>query len=163
SWDWSAGLRGRLADRFDWSATVGRSYYRVEERQNVVDKQKSYDYFLGPRLGTTADGEAIFALNESRWWNPLTPDQYWQMGTVAKNRAASWVNQASADITGELFQGWAGPISFAAVAEVAQQGYHLSPDPRAGIDFDLQNVDRGGGERTRYSAGVEFKIPLLDS
>jgi hypothetical protein len=70
-------------------------------------------------------------LNESRWWNPLTPDQYWQMGTVAKNRAASWVNQASADITGELFQGWAGPISFAAVAEVAQQGYHLSPDPRA--------------------------------
>jgi hypothetical protein len=40
------------------------------------------------------------------------------------------------------------PISFAAVAEVAQQGYHLSPDPRAGIDFDLQNVDRGGGERT---------------
>ncbi|WP_251277270.1 TonB-dependent receptor, partial [Enterobacter hormaechei] len=22
---------------------------------------------------------------------------------------------------------------------------------------------RGGGERTRYSAGVEFKIPLLDS
>ncbi|QBL45214.1 hypothetical protein LBG_11725 [Stenotrophomonas maltophilia] len=163
SWDWSAGLRGRLADRFDWSATVGRSYYRVEERQNVVDKQKSYDYFLGPKLGTTADGEAIYALNESRWWNPLTPDQYWQMGTVAKNRAASWVNQASADITGELFQGWAGPISFAAVAEVAQQGYHLSPDPRAGIDFDLQNVDRGGGERTRYSAGVEFKIPLLDS
>ena len=33
----------------------------------------------------------------------------------------------------------------------------------AGIDFDLQNVDRGGGERTRYSAGVEFKIPLLES
>ncbi|KAG1061089.1 hypothetical protein G6F40_018035 [Rhizopus arrhizus] len=85
------------------------------------------------------------------------------MGTVAKNRASSWVNQASADITGELVQGWAGPISFAAVAEVAQQGYHLSPDPRAGINFDLQNVDRGGGERTRYSAGVEFKIPLLDS
>src|SRR5678816_1236810 len=95
----------RLADRFDWSATVGRSYYRVEERQNVVDEQKSYDFFLGPRLGTTGDGEAIYALNESRWWNPITPDQYWQMGTVAKNRASSYVNQASADITGELFQG----------------------------------------------------------
>ena len=43
------------------------------------------------------------------------------MGTVAKNRASSWVNQASADITGELFQGWAGPVSFAAVAEVADE------------------------------------------
>ncbi|KAF1017324.1 MAG: Colicin I receptor [Stenotrophomonas maltophilia] len=163
SFDWSAGLRGRLADRFDWSANVGRSYYRVEERQNVVNKQKSYDFFLGPRLGTTADGAAIYALNKERWWNPITPEQYWQMGTVARNRASSYVNQASADITGDLLQGWAGPISFAGVVEVAKQGYQLNPDPRAGIDFDLQNVDRGGGERTRYSAGLEFKIPLLES
>ena len=63
SWDWSAGLRGRLADRFDWSATVGRSYYRVEERQNVVDEQ-SYDISSARAWGTTADGEAIYALNE---------------------------------------------------------------------------------------------------
>ena len=163
SWDWSVGLRGTLAERFDWSVSAGRSYYSVEERQNIVDEQKSYDFFLGQRLGTTADGEAIYALNEERWWNPITPEQYWQMGTVAVNRAASWVNQASADISGELFQGWAGPISFAAVAEFAQQGYQLNPDARAGIDFDLQNVDRGGGERNRYSAGVEFSVPLLQT
>jgi len=163
SWDWSAGLRGSFADRFDWNASVGRSYYRVEERQNVVDEQKSYDYFLGPRLGTTADGEAIYDLNEERWWNPITPAAYGQFGTVAVNKAASWVNQASFDVTGDLFEGWAGPIAFAAVVEAAQQGYKLNPDARAGIDFDLQNVDRGGAERTRYSAGVEFQVPLLTS
>jgi outer membrane receptor protein involved in Fe transport len=163
SWDWSAGLRGSFAERFDWNASIGRSYYRVEERQNVVDEQKSYDYFLGPRLGTTPDGEAIYDLNEERWWNPITPGVYHQIGTVAVNNAASWVNQASFDVSGDLFEGWAGPIGFAAVVEAAQQGYRLNPDARAGIDFDLQNVDRGGGERTRYSAGVEFKVPLLTS
>ncbi len=163
SWDWSAGLRGSFADRFDWSASIGRSYYSVEERQNVVNEQRSYDYFLGPQLGTTADGEAIYDLNEQRWWSPITPDQYRQFGDLAVNHASSFVNQASFDITGELFQGWAGPIAFAAVVEAAQQGYKLNPDARAGIDFDLQNVDRGGGERTRYSAGLEFKVPLLES
>ncbi len=163
SWDWSAGLRGSIADRFDWNASIGRSYYSVEERQNVVNEQRSYDYFLGPRLGTTGDGEAIYDLNEARWWAPITPEQYRQMGDLAINKASSFVNQASFDITGNLFEGWAGPIGFAAVVEAAQQGYTLNPDARAGIDFDLQNVDRGGGERTRYSAGLEFKVPLLES
>lgn len=163
SWDWSAGLRGSFADRYDWNASIGRSYYSVEERQNVVNEQRSYDYFLGPRLGTTADGEAIYDLNEERWWNPITPQQYRQFGDLAVNKASSFVNQASFDITGDLFEGWAGPIGFAAVVEAAQQGYKLNPDARAGIDFDLQNVDRGGGERTRYSAGLEFKVPLLAS
>jgi Outer membrane receptor for ferrienterochelin and colicins len=163
SWDWSAGLSGSLANRFDWNASIGRSYYSVSEYQNVVDKQKSYDFFLGPRLGTTPDGEAIYNLDEQRWWNPVTPQQYRQFGTVAFNHAASWINQASFDVSGELFNGWAGPVSFAAVVEAAKQGYRLHPDPRAGIDFDLQNVDRGGGERTRYSAGLEFHVPLAST
>lgn len=59
-----------------------------------------------------------------------------------------------------MFDGWAGPIEFAAVVEAAQQGYRLNPDPRANLDYEVQNVDRGGGERTRYSGGLEFSVPL---
>lgn len=164
SWDLSAGLRGTFGDgRFDWEASLGRARYTVHERIAVVDESQAYDFFLGPRLGTTADGVAIYDLNEERWWNPVTPEEYRQFGTYSINDAASWVNQAAFSINGDLFEGWAGPIGFAAVLEAAEQGYSLSPDPRAGIEYDVQNIDRGGGERRRYSAGVEFNVPLLSS
>lgn len=161
SWDWSAGLRGTVFDHFDWNASLGRAFYRVEERQNVVNRQSAYDYFLGPQLGVQENGEPLYGLDQARWWSPLGRGEYAQMGTIAVNRASSWVNQAAVDVSGTLFEGWAGPIAVAAVAEFARQGYRLDPDARTGIDFDLQNVDRGGGQRTRQSAGVEFSVPLL--
>lgn len=162
SWDLSAGLRGTFADgRFDWDASLGRSRYTVHERIATVDWDQANAYFLGPQQGVTADGLPIHALDRERWWNPLTPEQYRQFGTYSINDADSWVNQAGLTLSGDLLEGWAGPIGFAAVLEAAQQGYHLNPDPRANLDYDVQNVNRGGGERTRYSAGAEFSIPLF--
>lgn len=161
SWDLSAGLRGNFGDRFDWEASIGRARYTVRENIATVDWNKSEDYFLGPQLGTTPDGLPIYDLDESRWWSPLTPEQYRQFGAHSINQASSWVNQASFTVDGDLFEGWAGPIGFAAVVEAAEQGYRLRPDPRANLDYEVQNVDRGGGERRRYSAGVEFQVPLL--
>ncbi|WP_338339561.1 TonB-dependent receptor domain-containing protein [Xanthomonas euvesicatoria] len=160
SWDISAGLRGTLADgRFDWEASLGRSYYRVQERISTVDWQRANDYFLGPQQGTV-DGLPAYTLDRARWWTPLTPGQYAQIGAHSVNRAASWVNQGALSLSGRLFEGWAGPVEFAAVLEAAQQGYRLNPDPRANVDYEVQNVDRGGGERTRYSGGLEFGVPL---
>ncbi|WP_295912929.1 TonB-dependent receptor [uncultured Xanthomonas sp.] len=163
SWDLSAGLKGRLADRFDWEVAVGRARYTVDEYVRTVDTQKATAYFLGPQLGSTADGTPIYDLDESRWYQPLTGAQYNDLAVKAHNRADSWVNQASANITGELLQGWAGPIKFAAVGEVAKQGYRLSPDPCANTCYPLDVVDYGGGERLRYSGGIEFDVPLLST
>ncbi|MCC4618062.1 TonB-dependent receptor [Xanthomonas campestris pv. asclepiadis] len=160
SWDISAGLRGTLADgRFDWEASLGRLYYRVQERISTVNWQRANAYVLGPQQGTV-DGLPAYALDRVRWWTPLTPGQYAQIGAHSVNRAASWVNQGALSLSGRLFEGWAGPIEFAAVVEAAQQGYRLNPDPRANLDYEVQNVDRGGGERTRYSGGLEFSVPL---
>ena len=161
SWDISAGLRGTVG-RFDWDASLGRSYYSVRESISTVDWDLVNAYFLGPQVGVV-DGLPAYNLNRDRYWNPITPDQYRQFGTHSINQSASWVNQAAFTISGDLFEGWAGPIGFAAVAEVAQQGYKLNPDPRGNLDYDVQNIDRGGGERTRYSTGVEFSIPLVNT
>ncbi len=164
SWDVSAGLKGSFADgRFNWEASAGRSRYTVHERVRVIDQARADEYFLGPELGVTADGESIRSLNEQRWWNPVSVEDYNSFARSSINEAYSWSNQAQFTIDGELFQGWAGPISFAGVLEYAHQAYRLNPDPLANVAYLVQNVDRGGGERTRYSGGLEFRIPLLKS
>ncbi|MEE7558637.1 TonB-dependent receptor [Xanthomonas sp. Kuri4-2] len=163
SWDLSAGLKGVWGDRFDWELSVGRSRYEVDEYIRTVDIAKATDYFLGPQLGSTADGTPIYDLDESRWYAPLDGSQYDDLVAKSHNAAYSWVNQASFSLSGELAQGWAGPIRFAAVAELAKQGYKLDPDPCANECYYVDVVDSGGGERLRSSAGLELQVPLLSS
>ncbi len=169
AWDVSAGLRGTMFnDRFDWDFSLGRAEYRVDEAFPTVVDSLADAYFLGPRLGTTADGLPIHRLNQDRFWNPLTPEQYRSISTFGKNHAESWLTQASFSITGDLLEGWAGPIGFAAVLEVARQGYELAPDPNTLGENPLYTtqsgaVDLGSGERDRYALGLEFKVPLLES
>jgi outer membrane receptor protein involved in Fe transport len=167
--DFAAGLTGKVwDDRFDWEASLGRSQDKTHESYLQLLPGPTNAFFLGPQLGTTADGTAIYQLNQQRWWNPLTPAEFASIETHAVNEANSWVNQASASISGDLFQGWAGPIGWAAEVEAAKQGYSLNPDQRLlngdfGAQDDLGFVDQGGGSRNRYAAGTEFRIPLLST
>lgn len=163
SWDLSAGLRGVWADRFDWELSVGRSRYTVDAYIRTVDTARATDYFFGSSLGTAADGTPIHAINQARVYTPLSPDQYDALVAKSHNSAYSWVNQASFSVSGDVVQGWSGPIRFATVAEVAKQGYQLSPDPCANESYPVDVVDSGGGERMRSSAGLEFRIPLLST
>lgn len=164
SWDLSVGLSGTFGDgRMDWDASLGRAYYRVHERIATIDSDRADDFFIGPRLGTTAQGFAIHDLDDDRWWNPVTPEQYQQFAAVSLNESVSWLNQAAIGVRGELVSTPNGPVRFAGVLEAAKQGYRLGPDPRAGIDYAVTHIDRGGGERTRHSIGAEFKLPLLES
>ncbi len=163
SWDLSAGLKGVWADRFDWEFSLGRSRYEVDEYIRTVDNAKATDYFLGAQLGSTADGTPIHDVDESRWYAPLTGSQYNDLVAKSHNSAYSWISQASFSLSGELLQGWAGPIRFATVAEVAKQGYKLNPDPCANECYYVDVVDSGGGERLRSSAGLELQVPLLPS
>lgn len=41
SWDLSAGLKGTLADRFDWEVALGRARYTTDEYVRTVDTQKA--------------------------------------------------------------------------------------------------------------------------
>ncbi|GAA0721866.1 TonB-dependent receptor plug domain-containing protein [Dokdonella soli] len=167
--DFAVGLKGKLFDdRFDWEASIGRSQDKTHESYLQLLPGPVNQFFLGPNLGTTPDGTPIYKLDQQRWWNPLTPAQFASIATHAVNEAKSWVNQANASVTGELFQGWAGPIGWAAEVEAARQGYKLSPDMRLvngdfGANDDLGFVDQGGGSRSRYAVGTEFRVPLLST
>ncbi|HEY0661728.1 MAG TPA: TonB-dependent receptor [Lysobacter sp.] len=163
--DFSAGLRGRMInDRFDWEAMVGRAEYEVKESFPTYNQGDMFDYFMGPEL---AGGG--YAPDYNKVWNPISPDAVATFTDRGLKKARSWLSQASFTMSGDLFEGWAGPIGFAGVLEAGKQGYKLTPDPKTlnqdedGWYTPFGNIEQGGGERDRYAAGVEFRVPLLES
>ncbi|MEZ0470752.1 TonB-dependent receptor plug domain-containing protein [Luteimonas salinilitoris] len=170
NWDFNAGLRGTVFnDRFDWDVAVGRAEYELQERFPTIHEARAVDFFLGPSLGIDpATGLDIHAPDLNRLWNPVSRGDYDSVRAVGDKKARTWLTQASFVLSGDLFEGWAGPIGFAGVLEAARQGYELTPDPNTlGTDpvyeTPFGNIETGGGDRNRYAVGVEFKVPLLES
>lgn len=169
NFDFNAGLRGTIADRFDWEVSIGHAEYKLEERFPTIWEDRAAEYFLGPSLGTDpTTGLSIRTPDYDRLWYPISPEDYRQFRALGTKKARTWIDQASAVFSGDLFEGWAGPIGFAATLEAAKQGYQLTPDPNTlgttpAYYTPFGNIETGGGERNRYAAGVEFKVPLLEN
>ncbi len=164
SGDLAFGLRGTIADRFDWDFTIGRADYYATRTRPRFDGSAVTDFFFGPRLNTT--GTPQYFINLDRFYRPLTPQEYRSLSTNLKYESHSWVNQASFVLSGDLFELPAGPVGFAAVVEATQQGYDLkSPEGILPTNRTVYNLTgtNGGGDRDRYAIGAELSIPILDS
>jgi iron complex outermembrane recepter protein len=164
SLDVAFGVRGTLADRYDWDFTVGRADYKATRTRPRLDGSELTDWFFGPRLNTT--GTPRHLINLDRFYTPLTPEQYRSMSSILRYDSHSWVNQASLVFTGDLFELPAGPLGFATVLDATSQGYDLkSPPGILPTNRTVYNLTgtNGGGERDRYAVGVEFSVPILAS
>jgi len=168
--DLSAGLRGQWR-RLDWEATLGRATYEVRESFPTLNRGDMRNFFLGPELGTATDADGqpipIHRPHYDRLWNPIALSDYQAFSHTGVKRSRTWLNQAQFVVNGELFDGWAGPIGFAAVLEAGSQGYRMLPEPKTLIDDEdrwtppFGRLDQGHGKRDRYAAGVEFRVPVL--
>ena len=180
--DFSAGLRGRFGERWDWEAMVGRATYEVVETFPTLNQGDMFDFFMGSSLGThtvqtgtNEDGTPVYTTYDvyepdyGKLWNPLDPSDIRHFTDRGKKRARSYLNQAQFVVSGDLWEGWAGPIGFAGVLEAARQGYRLFPEPKTlnpdedGWSTPFGNIEQGGGDRTRYAVGAELRVPLLES
>lgn len=168
-WDFKVGVKGKLLDRFAWDLTFGRSVYSVHENYTGLDETAMFNFFFGPNLGpTVVNGTTYntYALNAARFWSPITPAEYRTFEEIGENRDTSFITQGQATITGDLFNDWAGPVGFAAVAEVADQGFQEYPDVNGlttSFQDPFQEYNTGGGRRTHGAFGTEFRIPLASS
>lgn len=171
SWDFAIGLRGSLADRFDWEATLSKAKYHAIRDRPRMTVSGATQYFLGTRLGTTtattapgvAAGLPIYQLNLDRFYGPISPADYAAMSTMVHYDGESDNAAASFTISGDLFDLPAGPVGFAGVIEASRQSYDLQSDRRIFPDVrEIYNLTGtgGGGKRARYATGVEFSIPL---
>lgn len=168
--DIAAGLRGTMFDnRFDWEAFLSHARYDLESKQPRFLANNIRDYFVGPRLGTDADGYGIYNLNVTNYFNPLGSAAFNSMITNVSTDAESSVTQGGFTFSGDLFELPAGAVGMAATLEFASQEYDLTPDARivpgySGPERILNLTGTGGGgERDRYALGVEFSVPVLET
>ncbi|HEY4582608.1 MAG TPA: TonB-dependent receptor [Lysobacter sp.] len=172
--DFAVGLRGTIADRFDWDFTVGGAKYHAVRDRPRMTVTGATNYFLGPRLGTTGsgayagltgipNGQPVYRLNLDRFYGPISAADYASMSTMVHYDGRSENSAANFVLSGDLFDLPAGALGFAAVLEASRQSYDLQSDSRIFPSVrEIYNLTGtgGGGERSRYAAGVELSIPI---
>jgi iron complex outermembrane recepter protein len=168
SWSLNTGVRGTVFDgRFDWDASVSLSRFDITTERPRFLTNAVRDYYLGPLQGYTAAGVEIRPFNVDRLFAPGSAELYDQLTTNVVSKGESSTDQAQFVMSGELFQLPAGAVQMAGVLEAARQEYVLSPDIRTTLDYTgterIYNLQQtpGGGQRDRYAAGVEFRVPIL--
>lgn len=174
TYDLMGGIKGTVAERFDWEASAAYSRYDYESNRPRLLSQALHDYFLGPRLGFQTFGTTAFPihqLNLARWNAPITADQYRSFSTRVINEGQTESKLLNFNVAGDLFELPAGPVGFAAVVEAESQSVDLRSDPRTDplrpLDnqtiYNLVSSGRTQGDRDHYALGVEFRVPILDS
>ncbi len=168
TYDVTVGLRGTIADRFDWEFYAQRSEYDYTADRPRLLAQAVHDHFLGPRLGFIS-GFPIHQLNRTNWFTPWTPAQYEAVSTRVINKGNTSSSAINFNVGGDLFELPAGPVGFAAVIEGVRQETELRSDPRldplrpadSQTVYNLVSSGQTTGERDRYALGVELRVPIF--
>ncbi|WP_158499989.1 TonB-dependent receptor plug domain-containing protein [Stenotrophomonas pictorum] len=162
----NVGVRGTLAERFDWDASLSLSRDEMKSSWKQLITDRVNRYLFGERVGEV-DGAPLYRIDPTVLFGIITPQQYTAMTDTLHNRNLSQTSQAQLVVSGPLLTLPAGEVEMAAVLEASHSKYELGPDRRSVSTY--QGADRtfnftgvaGGGPRDRYGAGVEFRVPLL--
>jgi iron complex outermembrane receptor protein len=158
----SLGAKGRIpGTAWQYEANYNASIYKSEGHTPRM-RSNIDSFFLGPKLGTDANGVAIYAPDAARLSRRLTPQEFNGITDYATSHDKAWTNTLSLATNGDLFQLPAGMVKIATIAEVGKQGFRNEPDAR--INDGYFNLATGSGitagTRSRAALGAELNIPL---
>ncbi len=170
TWDVMVGATGMFGERFDWEASLATSKYEYEADRPRLLAKAVHDYFLGPQLGFTSI-YPTYRLDLNRWATPITPEVYRTIATRVINQGTTGSSTFNFNVGGDLFELPAGALGFAGVLEAARQEFDLLSDPRTDqlrprdeqTIYNLTSSGETHGQRDRYAAGVEFRVPILSN
>jgi len=151
----SAGLKGKTFYDFDWDVhyTHGQNAVTLTTINNV-NTQRFYaalDAVVDPATGNTVCRSSITApgafpgcqpLNLLGEGNSSSAAQNYIFGTTAW-QAKNKMDDFTANLTGTLFQGWAGPIKTAVGFEYRHQSLKVTTSEPNGVTFNPQNLRLG--------------------
>ena len=167
TWTIEAGAQGVLGS-FDWEASFSHGKYDYTADRPRLLAKAVHDYFLGPVQGY-ASGYPIHAIRMDNWLNPITPEIYQSFATRVINEGTTSSSTVNFTIAGDVMQLPAGSVGFAAVLEGNRQTTDLMSDwrtnqllpPSENTIFNLTSSGETHGERDRYAAGAELRIPVF--
>ncbi|MET3009160.1 TonB-dependent receptor [Stenotrophomonas koreensis] len=162
----TTGLQGRLGESWDWEAAYNHSQYKADVDMPRIRAAAANEYFLGPLLGYTSSGYAIYNPDPARLFSPVSPADFATFGVMSTFKPKADNDNLNLTFSNSaLFTLPAGDVGFAGTVEYGQQSYAINPDPLA-LTEDAYYGPRygdGSGERDRWSAAGELRLPLLDS
>lgn len=160
------GIKGALPIS-DWTyeAALNRSDY-VSEQGRIRFLNGLDSVFLGQQVGTQKIGNRTYAAynaDPAKLFAQISPDTYHSLTRRSTSYNWSYAQDLSASASGTLFTLPAGPIKAAVVAEWGKQGFKNDPDPAINRgDYWNTSVAQGsGGNRDRYAAGLELRVPVI--
>ena len=160
------GIRGVFADTWDWQLMGSYTEYDLVRERRLQVAQKVNEFFYGGPY-TEFDplfGDPLVDIPLERIFTPITPQDFLGFTDIDRTEADSSNATVQFTMTGELFEMPAGPVGVAGVLEWGTQDYTITLDERllAG-DFWGFTGTGGGGERDRYAAAAEFRVPLFST
>ena len=162
----TTGLEGSFGQDWGWEAAYNHSEYRADVDMPRIDAAAANSLFLGPLLGYDDDGYAMYNPDPARMFTPLTTAQFATIGVMSRfTPKADNDNLIFTVDNSSLFTMPAGDVGFAGALEYGRQSYAINPDPLALTEdayFGPRYGD-GSGDRDRWSAAAELRIPLLST
>lgn len=164
TWYASGGLNGTfdIADKpWSWDVNLMRSESRAEQANTGSYNVRRINQALGDPAACAAIAGCV-PLNLFGGPGSITPEMLAFIQPIVRDRSENTLSLASANLTGDLFDGWAGPVSFAAGYEYRKYEGEYQPDPIT-VAGEYNGVPSGptSGEYDVNEAYVEFYVPLM--
>lgn len=164
TWYAAGGLDGSFevaGKPWNWDVNLVRSESEAEQTNTGSYNIRRINEALGDPAACAAIAGCV-PLNLFGGPGTITPDMLAFIQPVVRDRSDNALTLASANLTGDLFEGWAGPISFAGGFEYRKYEGSYTPDPIT-IAGEYNGVPSGAteGDYSVREAYLEFYVPLM--
>lgn len=160
------GIRGSFGVAWDWQLMGSYATYDLVRQRRLLLSQPSNELFQGGPW-TELDplfGDPLVNISQADFYSPITPAEFMGISDLDRTEADSSNAMAQFTITGDLFEMPAGPVGFAGLLEWGTQDYKINLDDRLlAQEFWGYTGTEGGGDRDRYAAAAEFRVPLFST
>jgi iron complex outermembrane receptor protein len=164
TWYVNAGLEGtfNVGDRpWSWDVNFVRSESKADQTNYGSYNLRKINLALGDPAVCAATPGCV-PLNIFGGPGTITQDMLNWIQPVVRDESENKLTLASANITGDLFEMWAGPLSFAAGYEYRKYEGSYTPDPIT-VAGEYNGVPSGptSGEYDVNEAYLELSVPLM--
>jgi outer membrane receptor protein involved in Fe transport len=152
---------------WDWELALVNDEYNFQRGGLEVTESGLEAWSCGAAINTvyaSSCNSSIYGFslfNPDTFWGPASLAESYGLWKMAYINGDSSSISIQFNISGDLFTLPAGPVGFALHLDDTTTDYQIRPD-QTFLDDDIwgRSTTRGGGERSRESAAIEFAIPV---